>query len=149
MGTITPTIEDVVLTPLRIIDTNGGDVLHGMKNGDSGYAGFGEAYFSSIERGAIKAWKRHRQMTLNLIVPMGAIRFAIYDDRRGSSSNGNLWVTSLSREHYFRLTVPPMLWLGFKGVDKRDSIFLNIANITHDPSEVHKKDISEIQCNWD
>lgn len=149
MGAITPPIEDVVLTPLRIIDTRGGDVLHGMKNGDPGYTGFGEAYFSSIEKGAIKAWKRHRQMTLNLIVPMGAIRFAIYDDRPGSSTNGNLWVIVLSRENYFRLTVPPMLWLGFKGVDECDSILLNIANITHDPTEVDKKDISEIQCKWD
>ena len=149
MGAITPAIEDVVLTPLRIIDTHGGDVLHGMKEGDPGYAGFSEAYFSSIQRGAIKAWKRHRHMTLNLIVPIGAIRFAIYDDRPVSSSYGNLWVITLSREHYFRLTVPPMLWLGFKGVGERDSILLNIANITHDPAEVDKKDITQIQCKWD
>jgi len=149
MGAIMPPIEGVVLTPLRIIDTHGGDVLHGMKKGDPGYSGFGEAYFSSIEKGVIKAWKRHWQMTLNLIVPIGAIRFAIYDDRPGSSSNGDLWFISLSRECYFRLTVPPMVWLGFKGLDERDSILLNIANITHDPTEVDKKGISEILCNWD
>jgi dTDP-4-dehydrorhamnose 3,5-epimerase len=149
MGAIKSPIEGVVLTPLRIIDAPGGDVLHGMKKGDRGYVGFGEAYFSTIEKGAIKAWKRHRQMTLNLIVPIGAVRFAIYDDRAESSSNGNLWFISLSRERYIRLTVPPMVWLGFKGVDERDSILLNIANIYHDPAEVDKKGISEIQCNWD
>lgn len=149
MGAITPAIEDVVVTPLRIIDTPGGDVLHGMKNGEPGYAGFGESYFSTIEKGAIKAWKRHRQMTLNLVVPIGAIHFTIYDDRPHSRSKGHLWGITLSREHYFRLTVPPMLWLGFKGVGERDSILLNIANITHDPAEVDKKDISQIQCKWD
>jgi len=144
-----PPIEDVMLTPLRIIDTHGGDVLHGMKKGDPGYSGFGEAYFSSIEKGAIKAWKRHRLMTLNLVVPVGAIRFVIFDDRPDSSSKGDLRVITLSREYYYRLTVPPMLWLGFQGVGERDNILLNIADIPHDPTEVDRKDIREIQCNWE
>jgi dTDP-4-dehydrorhamnose 3,5-epimerase len=148
MGAITPPIRGVVLTPLRIIDTPGGNVLHGIKNGEPGYAGFGEAYFSTIEKGAIKAWKRHRQMTLNLVVPIGAIHFKIYDDRPHSRSKCDLWGITLSREHYFRLTVPPMLWLGFEGIGERDSMLLNIADIIHDPNEVDKKDIHEIQSNW-
>ena len=62
-------INDVFITPLRIIDTNGGNVLHAMKNDSPGPFGFGEAYFSEIEFKMIKAWKRHREMTLNLVVP--------------------------------------------------------------------------------
>lgn len=148
MGAITTNIDGVLLTPLRIIDTLGGDVLHGMKNGEPGYAGFGEAYFSTIETGGIKAWKRHRQMTLNLVVPVGEISFAIYDDRRNSSSEGELRVITLSRQQYYRLTVPPMLWLGFQGVGKHDNILLNIADIPHEPDEVDRKEPNEIKCNW-
>ena len=47
-------INGVNITPLSIIDTKGGDVLHAMKMSDHGYSGFGEAYFSTIEPQAIK-----------------------------------------------------------------------------------------------
>ena len=74
-------ITGVLQTPLKMIDVPGGDVLRAMKRSDLGYLGFGEAYFSTVELGAVKAWKRHRKMVLNLIVPIGAVRFVIYDDR--------------------------------------------------------------------
>ena len=61
-------IDGVLLTPLKVINVLEGDVLHGMKCSDTGYSGFGEAYFSTIEPGMVKAWKRHHKMTLNLIV---------------------------------------------------------------------------------
>ena len=59
-------IEGVMFTPLYIVDTEGGDVLHAMKSSDSGYSGFGEAYFSTVESNAIKGWKLHREMVMNL-----------------------------------------------------------------------------------
>ena len=63
-------LEGVILTPLKIINVSEGDVFHGMKSIDNGFKGFGEAYFSSIKMGMIKAWKRHHIMTLNIIVPI-------------------------------------------------------------------------------
>ena len=82
-------IEGVILTPLKKIIFSKGDVLHGIKKGDDGYVGFGEAYFSTINFGEIKGWNRHKEMTLNLVVPMGSVTFIIYDDREKSPSNGN------------------------------------------------------------
>ena len=37
-------INGVKTTPLSIIDTKGGNVLHAMKISDQGYTGFGEGY---------------------------------------------------------------------------------------------------------
>ena len=73
-------INGVKTSSLSIIDTNGGDVMHAMKKSDEGYSGFGEAYFSKIEPASIKGWKRHTNMVLNLIVPIGSVRFVLYDD---------------------------------------------------------------------
>ena len=42
-------INGVLVTPLSIINTKGGDVLHAMKSIDQGYLGFGEAYFSKAD----------------------------------------------------------------------------------------------------
>jgi len=142
-------IEGVTFTPLSIIATEGGDVLHGMKSSDIGYDGFGEAYFSSVNTDAIKGWKRHRQMVLNLIVPVGAVRFIMFDDRSGSSTTGHICEFILSYVNYGRLTVPPNIWLAFQGVAQEKSLLLNIANIPHDADEVDKIELDNIIFDWD
>ena len=68
MGAIS--IDDILVTSLKRIEVKGGDVLHAMN--DIQVSGFvlGEAYFSFVEPSFIKAWKRHKEMTLNLVVPI-------------------------------------------------------------------------------
>ena len=139
-------IEDVILTPLKIIDVPGGGVMHAMKKDDLGYSNFGEAYFSEIESNNIKAWKRHRKMTLNLIVPNGEIKFVLFDDRK--ENHGKFQEVILSKKNYQRLTIPPMIWVGFQGVSKSVSMLLNIANLVHDSTEIDRKDINDIQFDW-
>ena len=139
-------IKDLSITPLDIIETTGGNVLHAMKESDAGYVSFGEVYFSEINSNAIKAWKRHREMTLNLVVPVGKIRFVLFDDREGS--NNKLQEIIISRDNYCRLTVPPMVWMGFQGLSDSMSMLLNMANIKHNPAEVDTKNIEEIEFNW-
>lgn len=140
-------IKDLILTRLDIIGTPGGSVLHAMKSFDDGFAGFGEAYFSDVEYNEVKAWKRHKEMTLNLIVPIGKIKFVLISNIE--NPNNNFKEITLSRENYYRLTVPPMIWVGFKGLSKTGSMLLNIANITHDPLEIDRKKINEIRFDWD
>jgi len=141
-------VDGVKLTPLKQILVPDGDVLHVMKDSDQGYSGFGEAYFSEIKPGSVKAWKRHNIMTLNLVVTIGAIRFVIYDDRDDSLSCGKFYEVTLSKKNYYRLTVPPKVWLGFECVGSDTAMLLNIASIPHNPDEASKKEIEEIIFDW-
>ena len=141
-------VDGVLLTPLKIIDVPSGDVLHGMKCTDVGYEGFGEAYFSTVKAGLIKGWKRHCIMSLNLVVPVGCIRFVIYDDRLESPTHGTFQSVILSTNNYLRLTVPPMVWVGFQGMGDSGGMLLNIASIPHSPDEVENKGIDEISFDW-
>lgn len=140
------TVADIQITTLARIMADGGDVMHAMKNGDIGYSGFGEAYFSWISTGSIKAWKRHLQMTMNLVVPMGKVRFVFYS----SNSEGKQKFRSeiIGEERYMRITVPPGIWFGFQGLGNSSSLVLNLADIWHDPNEVERKPISEINFIW-
>ena len=79
-------IEGVSLTPLKIIPGENGGVMHALKVHESSFKGFGEAYFSFVNKGKVKGWKRHTRMTLNLIVPVGKIRFVLFDDRSDSKT---------------------------------------------------------------
>ena len=139
-------INGLILTPMRIIDVTGGSVLRVMNTHEESCVGFGEAYFSTVEYNTIRGWKRHKEMTLNLVVPVGKIKFVLFDDREGS--NNHFQEITISRDNYYRLTVPPMVWVGFKGLSKNGSMLLNIANIEHNPFEVDRKNIKEIEFNW-
>jgi len=142
-------INGVILTPLKIIKNPLGDVYHGMKSSDIGFNGFGETYLSTVNYDIIKPWKKHLKMTLNLIVPVGKIRFVLFDDRINSDTKNQFMDVSLSKENYFRLTVPPGIWMSFRGEEKSLNLLLNIANIEHDPSETIRADINKFNFNWD
>lgn len=141
MGRIS--LDDILITPLARIETVGGDVLHAMKQGDAGYAGFGEAYFSWVAVGAVKAWKRHTQMTMNVVVPVGQVRFVFCLD-----DTDEFRIEEIGVDRYARLTVPRGIWFGFQGLAEPESLVLNIADIPHDPNEVERLALSDIKYGW-
>ena len=142
-------INGVILTPLKSIFSEGGNVFHGIKSSDSGYKKFSEAYFTTIDYLAIKPWKKHNQMTLNLIVIHGEIQFVVYDDRNDSPSYKLIEHFTLSPEkNYARLTVPPGLYVAFQGLSKQKNIALNVADIIHEPSEIDRKNLNFITYSW-
>ncbi len=128
-------IEGVVVTPLKIIEAPTGDIYHVLKNHDKSFSTFGEAYFSSVGEQEIKGWKKHKKMTLNIVVPVGEIRFVLYDNRPESLTSGRFLSLNISKSNYCRLTVPPGIWMGFQGIGKEINLLLNIASIPHDPEE--------------
>lgn len=145
-----PNIDGVILTPLRVIPAQGGDVWHGMKRTDAGYVSFGEAYFSTIHDRAIKPWKRHLRMTLNLIVLVGEIRFVLRDERPDSVSLGQMQSINLSpMKAYCRLTVPPGIWMAFQGLAAPSSILINIADMLHDPDEIERRPLDAFDYQWE
>lgn len=139
MGTVN--LSDIQRVPMARIPTAGGDVMHAMKQSDTGYCGFGEAYFSWISAGSIKAWKRHMRMTMNLVAPVGLVRFVFCVD-------GQFREEEIGETQYARLTVPPGVWFGFYGLSEPQSLVLNIANIGHDPTEVERLTLSDIEYVW-
>jgi dTDP-4-dehydrorhamnose 3,5-epimerase len=142
-------IEGVLTTPLKIIHVPEGDVFHALKASDAGYVDFGEAYFSTVHGGAIKPWKRHNKMTLNLIVIEGLVRFVVHDDRPQSSTFGvtSEYLVGLP-DKYSRLTVPPGLWMAFQGLGVGTSRLLNVADIVHDPLECDRGSHDDFAFDW-
>ena len=137
-------LDDICVTKLKQISTPGGDVMHALKASDSGLKTIGEVYFSWIEPKAIKAWKCHKNMTLNLVVPLGEVRFVFYL----AKPKEEFRVETIGAERYVRLTVPPGIWFGFQGNASVSSLVMNIANLEHDQDEVLKKKISKIDYDW-
>lgn len=129
-------INGVYYHPLPVIETTGGSVMHAIKGFDEHFAQFGECYFSTAQSKNPKAWKKHSQMTCNLFVPQGKVRFVFYDDREDSQDFKKLAEFDLGRANYGRLIINPGIWFGFSGIsDDTYSLILNVANIKHDLAE--------------
>ncbi len=133
-------IEGVVVTPLRQIADERGKVMHMLRADSPLFKSFGEIYFSTVYPGAIKGWHIHKKMILNYAVPHGQIKFVLYDDRAGSATRGQLQELFLGPDNYCLVTVPPLVWNGFKGISTESALVANCASIAHDPQEIDRKD---------
>jgi len=137
-------IDGVVLTPLKRIENPKGDVYHIMKESDSCFQRFGEAYFTTVHNEVLKGWKRHTKMQMNLVVPVGSVTFFIHDEKLGKTKK-----FTLNRDNYCRLTVPPGLWMAFKGQNEGVNLVLNMASIEHDPLEAKNAAIETFSLECD
>ena len=134
-------MDGITLTPLKQILHPKGDIFHAMKANDNGFSGFGEAYFSTVNKNNIKGWKKHTEMTLNLVVVIGEVEFVAHD-------GDDFFNVKLSSKNYQRLTVRPNLWLAFRGLGS-ENILLNLASIEHDPNESLNVDLDIFNYSWD
>lgn len=139
-------IPGVRLTRLKIIEGDSGRIMHGIRSDDETFLGFGEVYFSTVNGGEIKSWRKHKEVTLNLLVPHGQIRFVLCDDRQ--TPKPVFWEVTLSLQNYFRLTVPPGIWLAFQGVTPSTNMLLDLIDAHHDPNEADKLPLEAIPYRW-
>ncbi|MES2294528.1 MAG: dTDP-4-dehydrorhamnose 3,5-epimerase family protein [Pseudomonadota bacterium] len=142
-------IDGVVVTPLRQIVDERGKVMHMLRRDSAVFQAFGEIYFSTVNPGAIKAWHVHRIMTLNYAVPHGLIKFVLYDGRDNSPTKGKTQELFLGPENYNLVTVPPLVWNGFKGLGTSPAVVANCATIPHDPAEIDRRDPFDATIAYD
>lgn len=133
-------IDGVIISPLKQILDERGKVMHMLRCDSQVFQQFGEIYFSCVYPGAIKGWHIHKKMILNYAVPHGNIKFVLYDDREGSPTRGELQEIFMGPDNYVLVTVPPLVWNGFKGIGQEMAIVANCASIPHDPGEIERLD---------
>ena len=143
-------IDGLILTPLNQIFDERGKVMHMLREDSSVFTRFGEIYFSSTYPGVVKAWHLHKRMTLNYAVVSGEIKLVLYDDRESSPTRGEIQEIFVSPENYMLITVPPLIWNGFKCVGTQTAILANCATLPHDSNEIERRAPEDfrIPYNW-
>tara|TARA_E500000331_G_C17171002_1_gene676096 strand:+ start:193 stop:612 length:420 start_codon:yes stop_codon:yes gene_type:complete len=134
-------ISKIKISRPRVIKLSEGDVLRVLRKNEIKKWDFAEAYFSKIKFGKIKAWKYHLKMTINIVVPKGKVKFVFYSNKKFKS-------ILIGEKNYCRLTIPPKIWFGFKGMSKSESIILSLTNIKHTTKEVLRIKKDKIKFNW-
>ena len=135
-------MDGIIVTTLKKIYHPKGEILKAITKSDPVFSEFGEAYFSVINQGNIKGWKKHTKMISNLIVITGEIEFVFHNETTKEFFN-----VKMSQNNYKRLTIKPGLLMAFRGI-KQNNILFNMSNIEHDPNETINIDLNEIDYKW-
>jgi dTDP-4-dehydrorhamnose 3,5-epimerase len=128
-------IQDVHCYPLKRIEDSRGAVLHMLRSDQPPFRQFGEVYFSLVNPGVIKGWKRHKEIFQNMAVPEGKIRLVIYDSRESSKTFKQIQTIDFGGENYSLVHMPPNVWYAFKAISPGHAILANCTTAPHSPTE--------------
>lgn len=144
-------IEGVIVRQLKRIPDERGAVYQMFRKDDPEFKHFGEIYFSLVYPGVVKGWHLHTKMTLHYAVVYGMIKLVLYDDRKNSVSKGKLMEIFTGDDNYSLITIPPLVWNGFKGIGVKTAIVANCSDLPHDVKEIRRidpYDNSLIKYDW-
>lgn len=143
-------INGVTITSLKTVPDERGKIMHMLRCDDPNFEKFGEIYFSWVYPGVVKGWHLHKRMALNYAVPVGVIKLVLYDGREDSSTKGEMQEIFVGEQNYVLVSVPPMVWNGFKGIGVQPAMVANCATLPHDVDEIIRKDPyhNEIPYTW-
>lgn len=143
-------IDGITIRPLRRIPDERGAVFHMLREDSPGFERFGEVYFSTVYPDVVKGWHLHREMTLNYAVPVGMVKLVCFDDRDGSATRGNVLELHIGELNYALVTIPPLVWNGFKGEGPVPALVANCSTIPHRPDEIERLDPfqNDIPYDW-
>lgn len=135
------------VTDLESIADHRGSVIKVMSIDSANFAGFGELYFSTVKAGIVKAWRRHTEMTVNLMVVTGQIRLVVLEKLEGEPEL-DIVLDGVDRK---LVTIEPGKWFGFQGLSQTEAMLMNFANIKHDDLEVERlnHDADGVSFIWD
>lgn len=123
--------------------------MHMLRRTDPHFLEFGEIYFSTIYRDAVKGWHRHRDMTLSYACIHGRVKLVVFDDRENSETHGELMEIFLGPDDYSLVQIPPEVWNGFKGMTEPEAIVANCCTHPHDPTRSDRLDPFENDIPYD
>jgi len=143
-------INGVSVRELMVFENELGGVKHMLKKQWPEFKDFGEIYFSIINSGVIKGWKKHDNTTLNYTVPVGNIRVVIFDPNKKSSTYSKVQEIELGERNHVLLTIPPNVWYSFGSLNNEKAIICNLINIEHSGDTHHETELNNdiIPYKW-
>ena len=132
-------IQGVIVKPLKIISDERGKVMHMLKRNNELLREFGEVYFSTVNPGVVKGWKKHVKAVQNFAVPIGNIKVVLYDDREDSETKGVVQEILIGEDSYCLLHIPSGVWYSFGAEKDKFALITNCTDLPHDPQETESE----------
>ena len=113
---------------------------------------FGQVYLTTAYPGVVKAWHYHKKQTDNFTCIKGMMKVVLYDSREGSPTRGQLNEFFLGDQNPLLISVPPLVYHGFKAIGEETAFFLSVPTFAYnydDPDEFRlPPDTKDIPYDW-
>lgn len=144
-------IDGVEVRKLEVKADERGRLMVLFHAGDS--VPFGQVHMTTLYPGVVKAWHRHRHRTDSIVVLSGMARLGLYDGREGSRTEAQLNQFFLGVHGPIRITVPPGVWFGMKGLGPEEALVVVMTDRAHDPRDPDEERmdpvVNEIPFDWE
>lgn len=145
-------IEGVKIKNLKVLPDERGRLMELLRADDEIFDKFGQVYMTTCFPGVIKAWHYHEFQQDNTAVLHGMVKMALFDDRRDSSTYGELVELYCGEHNPVLVQVPPFVVHGFKCIGDKEAIIINIPNMPHNREQPDMVRIdphdNHIPYNW-
>ena len=144
-------IKGVSVKKLKMIPDDRGRLMEILRSDDRVFKKFGQVYMTTTYPGVVKAWHWHARQNDNFTCVHGKIRLVLYDARKNSPTYKEVNEFVLSPDDPILVTIPKMVYHGFKGMADCESIAINIPTLPYnykEPDE-HRIDPYDNGINYD
>ena len=120
------TIEGVLIKHLKVIPDERGRLMEILRSDDTLYEKFGQVYMTTAYPGVVKGWHYHKRQSDNMTCIKGMMKIALYDNRKGSSTYGEINEFFVGEHNPILIHIPPYVLHGFKCISETEAIIINI-----------------------
>jgi len=145
-------IKGVKVKKLKVMPDERGRLMEILRADDEVFEKFGQVYMTTAYPGVVKAWHYHKNQADNMAVVKGMMKIVLYDNRKSSSTRGEVNEFFVGEHNPILITIPREVYHGFKCISDEEAIVINIPTNTYNyksPDEYrvdpHK---NSIPYNW-
>ncbi len=119
-------IHQVQIKRLKVIPDERGRLMEILRCDDDLFQRFGQVYMTTAYPGVVKAWHFHRKQTDHFSVVHGMMKLVLFDSREESPTHGEVNEFFLGVHNPILVTIPPLVYHGFKGISENETIVINV-----------------------
>ncbi|MCA9728194.1 MAG: dTDP-4-dehydrorhamnose 3,5-epimerase family protein [Candidatus Eisenbacteria bacterium] len=131
-------IDGVVVKQLKKIPDERGFLMEILRNDDSFFEKFGQAYVTAVYPGVVKGWHFHKKQVDHFCALKGMIKVVLYDGRENSPTHGEVNEFFMGEQNPILVRIPTFVLHGMKGVGTELGLLLNLPTehyVYADPDE--------------
>ncbi len=125
-------IEGVRTKQLTVVADERGRLMEMLRADDECFTRFGQVYLTTAYPGVVKAWHYHKKQTDHFVCVAGMIKLVLFDDREGSGTRGVINEFVVGEHNTLLVTIPPLVFHGFKGISEHEALVVNIPTDAYD-----------------
>jgi dTDP-4-dehydrorhamnose 3,5-epimerase len=150
-------IDGIELKQLKINADERGSLMEVWRDDWEFYGGEDApamSYISITYPGIVRAWHRHMRGQIDhFVVVDGKIKVGVYDDRKGSSTQGELDTYVIGEGNKQVIKLPGDCWHGFKALGDGRAMLINLPSKLYDYTNPDEErlpyDTDRIPLDWE